>query len=68
LPALLATLHDLIIGGAIAAALLVPCLLYAEARKERSEPTKVEVEEYRDWLWPERKTGPASRIHLGRRG
>jgi hypothetical protein len=75
MPALLATLHDLIIGGAGAAAILACCLIYAEARKERDEPTHVEVEETPsawDSLPPKWNPTPAEshlrKTHLGRRG
>jgi hypothetical protein len=41
--------------------------IYAESRKERDEPTRVEIEEYSDWSWPARRVGPPARAHLGRR-
>lgn len=31
------------------------------------EETQVEVEEYRDFQWPNRNVGPVSRVHVGRR-
>ncbi len=49
-------------------AAIAAVLIIAEARKERTEPTRVEVEEQiENWSWPERNVGPVGRTHLGRR-
>jgi hypothetical protein len=48
---------------ALAAAVVV--LLYAEAQREKRLPeTRVEVEEYSDWQWPNRQAGPVGRTRL----